>query len=107
MKHQKFNAILSPWNKHLATAAVAVGMALGTAGAAPIINDTFTTDGNANSYGWYYLGTNLDTGGSTVSGGNLLLGNTGSAPGNNSAVWRPFNSTTLANGDTLRLRRCS
>jgi len=68
-----------------------------------VFSDTFNTAGNANDYGWYYRGTNQLTGSNTVTGGNMLLSNNGTAMGGSSAVWKSFNSTTLASGQTLRL----
>ncbi len=81
------------------------GILLGLTGvghAQTLFNDTFDTAGDANTYGWYYHATNMNTS-NTVSGGNLVLSNTGTDPGNASAVWKSFGSTTLSAGQTMRL----
>jgi hypothetical protein len=67
-----------------------------------LFNDTFDTAGDANTYGWYYHGTNMTTS-NTVSGGNLTLSNNGAVPGNNSGIWKSFGDQTLAAGETMRL----
>lgn len=81
------------------------GILLGLTGvghAQTLFNDTFDTAGDANTYGWYYHATNMNTA-NTVSGGNLVLSNTGTDPANNSGIWKSFGSTSLADGETLRL----
>jgi hypothetical protein len=80
-----------------------VALSAGMLNAGVIFSNAFDSGTNANDAGWYFRGSNLTTGNGTISNGNMVLSNTGVVPASGSGVWRPFNATTIANGETMRL----